>query len=66
MKVGDLVRYSAQVWPEGTGWDSQRARVGLVLETHNRVVPTALVQWSGSEGKLPYRIDMLEVVSEGR
>ena len=35
MKVGDLVRYSAQVWPEGTGWDSQRERVGLVLETHS-------------------------------
>ena len=69
MKVGDLVRYRLSGLlggPGGTGWDSQRERVGLVLETHNRVVPTALVQWSGSEGKLPYRIDMLEVVSEGR
>lgn len=66
MKIGDLVRYGIQMYPEGTAWDSGRERVGLVLEIHHRVVPTALVQWSGSEGKLPYRIDMLEVVSEGR
>ena len=63
MKVGDLVKLSGQM---ALATHSQRERVGLVLETHHRVVPTALVQWSGSEGKLPYRIDMLEVVSEGR
>ena len=63
MKIGDLVKFSGQIC---SAKNSQRERVGLVLETHHRVVPTALVQWSGSEGKLPYRIDMLEVVSEGR
>ena len=65
MKVGDLVRFTGSP-TRTTARDSEQARVGLVLETHNRVVPTALVQWSGSKGKLPYRIDMLEVVSEGR
>ncbi len=65
MKVGDLVRFTGSP-TRTTAWDSERARVGLVLETHNRVVPTALVQWNGSEGKLPYRIDMLEVLSEDR
>ena len=65
MKVGDLVSFTGSP-TRTTARDSERPRVGLVLETHNRVVPTALVQWSGSKGKLPYRIDMLEVVSEGR
>ena len=65
MKVGDLVRFTGSP-TRTTAEYSEPARVGLVLETHNRVVPTALVQWSDSEGKLPYRIDMLEVVSESR
>ena len=58
MKVGDLVR---PTW-EGLNGD----RVGIVVEIHYRVVPTVVVQWSGLEGKLPYRIDMLEVLSESR
>ena len=60
MKVGDLVRLNYR----STGV-TKTYRLGIVVERHSRVVPTALVQWNGSKGKLPYRIDMLEVVSEG-
>ena len=66
MKGGDLVRYDAQVWPEGTGWDSQRDRVGIVVEIHYRGGPTAVVRWNGIKSALSHRQDLLEVVSESR
>ena len=60
MKVGDLVRFS----PDSSAVD--RVRVGIVVEIHYRVVPTAVVQWNGLRSTMGHRIDMLEVVSEGR
>ena len=58
MKVGDLVRYNDKM--------TDRERVGIVVEIHYRVVPTAVVQWNGLRSTMGHRIDMLEVVSEGR
>ena len=43
-----------------------RDRVGIVVEIHYRVVPTAVVQWNGIKSPMGHRIDLLEVVSEGR
>jgi hypothetical protein len=59
MKVGDLVRY-------GPKMASASGRVGIVVEIHHRVVPTAVVQWNGIKSPMGHRIDMLEVISEGR
>jgi hypothetical protein len=59
MKVGDLVRYGREM-------AAASGRVGIVVEIHNRVVPTAVVQWNGLTSTMGHRIDMLEVVSEGR
>ena len=60
MKVGDLVRF-------GTGHAAlDRVRVGIVVETHYRVVPTAVVQWSGIKASMAHRQDLLEVISAGR
>ena len=61
MKVGDLVRLNHR----STGV-TKTARLGIVVERHNRVVPTVVVQWNSVEGTRGHRIDMLEVVSEGR
>jgi len=61
MKVGDLVRLNHR----STGV-TKTERLGIVVERHNRVVPTAVVQWNGLKGTMGHRIDMLEVVSEGR
>ena len=58
MKVGDLVRYNDKM--------IDRDRVGIVVEIHYRVVPTAVVQWNGIESALGHRIDLLEVLSENR
>ena len=58
MKVGDLVRYNDKM--------TDRDRVGIVVEIHYRVVPTAVVQWNGIENTMGYRIEMLEVVSASR
>ena len=58
MKVGDLVRYNDKM--------IDRERVGIVVEIHYRVVPTAVVQWNGIESALGHRIDLLEVISENR
>ena len=58
MKVGDLVRYNDKM--------IDRERVGIVVEIHYRVVPTAVVQWNGIEGAMGHRIDLLEVISENR
>ena len=59
MKVGDLVRYNDRM---ASGSD----RVGIVVEIHYRVVPTAVVQWNGIKSTMGHRIDLLEVVSENR
>ena len=59
MKVGDLVRY-------GPKMSSASGRVGIVVEIHHRVVPTAVVQWNGIETAMGHRIDLLEVISENR
>jgi hypothetical protein len=58
MKVGDLVRYNDKM--------TDRDRVGIVVEIHYRVVPTAVVQWNGITSAMSHRIDLLEVISEGR
>ena len=59
MKVGDLVKYGAKM-------ASASGRVGIVVEIHYRVVPTAVVQWNGIESAMGHRIDLLEVISAGR
>ena len=58
MKVGDLVRYNDKM--------TDRDRVGIVVEIHYRVVPTAVVQWNGIQTPMGHRIDLLEVLSENR
>ena len=58
MKVGDLVRFG----PDTSAVD--RVRVGIVVEIHYRVVPTAVVQWNGIPSTMAHRIDLLEVVSD--
>ena len=60
MKVGDLVRYGPLLAAAGSG------RVGIVVEIHHRVVPTAVVRWNGLEHTMAHRQDLLEVVSEAR
>ena len=59
MKVGDLVRY-------GPKMAAASGRVGIVVETHHRVVPTAVVRWNGIKSTMAHRQDLLEVVSEAR
>ena len=59
MKVGDLVRY-------GPKMASASGRVGIVVEIHHRVVPTAVVRWNGIGSMMAHRQDLLEVVSENR
>jgi hypothetical protein len=59
MKVGDLVKY-------GPKMGSASLRVGIVVEIHYRVVPTAVVRWNGIGGTMAHRQDLLEVVSESR
>ena len=58
MKIGDLVRYNDKM--------TDRDRVGIVVEIHYRVVPTAVVQWNGIQTPMGHRIDLLEVISAGR
>ena len=58
MQVGDLVRYNDKM--------IDRDRVGIVVEIHYRVVPTAVVQWNGIASAMGHRIDLLEVISENR
>ena len=60
MKVGDLVKYNEKMTQHAA------ARLGIVVETHHRVVPTAVVQWSGIKASMAHRQDLLEVISEGR
>ena len=60
MKVGDLVRFG----PDHAARD--RVRVGIVVEIHYRVVPTAVVRWNGITHTMAHRQDLLEVISEGR
>jgi hypothetical protein len=59
VQVGDLVRY-------GPKMASASGRVGIVVEIHYRVVPTAVVQWNGVASAMGHRIDLLEVISENR
>ena len=59
MKVGDLVKY-------GPKMASASGRVGIVVEIHHRVVPTAVVRWNGIKSTMAHRQDLLEVISEGR
>ena len=60
MKVGDLVKLN-------TIDDSVMfGRLGIVVELHNRVGPTAVVQWIGIEGAIGFRVKALEVVNESR
>ena len=61
MKVGDLVRLNSR-----TTGVTKTYRLGIVVERHNRVVPTAVVRWNGLTSTMAHRIDMLEAVSEGR
>ena len=58
MKVGDLVKY-------GPKMAAASGRVGIVVETHHRVVPTAVVRWNGIKSTMAHRQDLLEVISEG-
>ena len=58
MKVGDLVRYNDKM--------IDRERVGIVVEIHYRVVPTAVVRWNGIKSTMAHRQDLLEVISENR
>ena len=60
MKVGDLVEINRV--PESIAW----GRLGIVVELHNRVVPTAVVQWHGVGGTMAHRIKMLKVINESR
>ena len=62
MQVGDLVKLRSNTIPLNGCGD----KLGIVVERHNRVVPTVVVQWNSVEGTRGHRIDMLEVVSEGR
>ena len=60
MKVGDLVKLN-------TIDDSVMfGRLGIVVELHNRVGPTAVVQWIGIEGAIGFRVKALEVVNASR
>ena len=59
MKVGDLVKY-------GPKMAAASGRVGIVVETHHRVVPTAVVRWNGIKSTMAHRQDLLEVISENR
>jgi hypothetical protein len=58
VKIGDLVRYNDKM--------IDRDRVGIVVEIHHRVVPTAVVRWNGIASTMAHRQDLLEVISEGR
>ena len=59
-QIGDLVKLN-------TIDDSVMfGRLGIVVELHNRVGPTAVVQWIGIEGAIGFRVKALEVVSENR
>ena len=62
MKVGDLVKIKDNIVPLIKCSD----KLGVVVVVHNRVVPTAVVQWNGIKSPMGHRIDLLEVVSEGR
>ena len=62
MQVGDLVKLRSNTIPLNGCSD----KLGIVVERHNRVVPTVVVQWNGLKDTMGHRIDMLEVVSEGR
>jgi hypothetical protein len=59
MKVGDLVKYGREM-------AAASGRVGIVVEIHHRVVPTAVVRWNGIKSTMAHRQDLLEVVSESR
>ena len=59
MKIGDLVKYGREMAAASN-------RIGIVVDIHNRVVPTAIVRWLGLRGTMAHRQDLLEVVSEGR
>ena len=59
MKVGDLVKYNEKM-------TNASIRLGIVVEIHHRVVPTAVVRWNGIQSTMAHRQDLLEVVSEGR
>ena len=59
MKVGDLVKYGREM-------AAASGRVGIVVEIHHRVVPTAVVRWNGIKSTMAHRQDLLEVLSEGR
>jgi len=62
VQVGDLVKLKHNIIPlKGCS-----SKLGVVVERHNRVVPTVVVQWNGIENKMGHRIDTLEVVSESR
>ncbi len=59
MKVGDLVKY-------GRKSAAASNRMGIVVEIHHRVIPTAVVLWNGLSHAMAHRQDLLEVVSEDR
>ena len=59
MKVGDLVKYNKKKCAASD-------RMGIVVEIHHRVVPTAVVRWNGINSTMAHRQDLLEVVSENR
>ena len=59
MKIGDLVKYGREM-------AAASDRVGIVVEIHHRVVPTAVVRWNGIKSTMAHRQDLLEVISETR
>ena len=62
MQVGDLVKLRSNIVP----LNGRSDKLGIVMERHNRVVPTVIVQWNGLKGTMGHRVNMLEVVSESR
>ena len=62
MQVGDLVKLRSNIVPLIGSSD----KLGIVVERHNRVVPTVVVQWNGVEGTMAHRIKMLMVINENR
>ena len=62
MQVGDLVKLRSNIIPLNGCSD----KLGIVVERHNRVVPTVVVQWNSVEGTMAHRIKMLRVINENR
>jgi len=62
VQIGDLVKLKHNIIP----LNGCSSKLGIVVERHNRVVPTVVVQWNGLKDTMGHRIDMLEVVNASR